>query len=339
MNSAERLQARLRGLPVDRVPNFDIVMAYAVRLVGRPLSAYYLDARVLVEANLRAREHCEIDVLQAISDPYREAADVGLEVEFPEDGLPLRKEPLLKEPEDLVRLSRRPWFPGRRMNDRLEGIRLMRDASRGEIPVMGWVEGALAEANVLRGDSALLLDLYDRPEWVEELLEACVETAVTFVRAQVEAGADIIGLGDAIASQISPQMYQRFALPYEQRIFRAVHEAGALARLHICGDTSRLVPLMAMSGADIVDLDWMVDLEKAAQALSRQGVAACGNFDPVRILLNGTPREVEDSVRANVAVGGSSLISAAGCEVPEGTPDANLRARLIPLTERGAPAS
>lgn len=333
MNASERLRARLRGLPVDRVPNFDIVMAYAARHIGRPLSAFYLDARVLAEANLRTREHLGIDVLQAISDPYREAADLGLEVEFPTDGLPLRRLPLLKQPEDLVCLSRRSSYPGPRMNDRLEGIRLMSEAARGEIPVMGWVEGALAEANVLRGDTALMLDLYDRPEWVEDLLELCVGTAMAFARSQVEAGADVIGLGDAIASQISPSMYQRFALPYEQRIFKAVHEAGALARLHICGDTSRLVPLMATSGADIIDLDWMVDLEGAGKEFARHGVAPCGNFDPVGVLLNGTPQEVEDSVRANLADGGPSLISAAGCEVPEGTPDANLRARRLPLNQ------
>ena len=46
-----------------------------------------------------------------------------------------------------------------------------------------------------------------------------------------------------------------YALPYEQRIFAAVHEAGAVARLHICGDTNRIVPDMVATGADIVDLD------------------------------------------------------------------------------------
>jgi len=76
------------------------------------------------------------------------------------------------------------------------------------------------------------------------------------VRAVIAAGADIIGLGDAICSQIAPVMYRQFALPYEQRIFAAVHERGALARLHICGNTTRLLADMALCGADIIDLDW-----------------------------------------------------------------------------------
>jgi MtaA/CmuA family methyltransferase len=331
MNSTERVTARLRGLPVDRVPNFDIVMAWAARLTGKPLSGYYLDARVLVEANLRARERCSLDILQAISDPYREAVDFGQEVEFPHDSLPLRRAPLLENPEDLARLRRPDPSAGRRMSDRLEAVRLMKERSAGDVPVMGWVEGALAEANVLRGDTALMMDLYDRPEWVEELLERCVEVAIAFARAQVEAGADIIGLGDAIASQVSPAMYEEFALPCEKRIFDAVHAAGALARLHICGDTSRLLRLMARSGADIVDVDWMVNLGDAAAEFSGHATAPCGNFDPVRVLLNGTEAEVVAAVASNLSVGGPMLISAAGCEVPEGTPEANLRARLVPL--------
>ena len=64
----------------------------------------------------------------------------------------------------------------------------LKEKTGGSVPMMGRVEGALAEANDLRGDTALLTDLYDRPEWVRELLEICVETEIAFARAQVEAG-------------------------------------------------------------------------------------------------------------------------------------------------------
>ncbi len=198
---------------------------------------------------------------------------------------------------------------------------------------MGWVEGALAEANVLRGDTALMLDLYDRPDWVRECLELLVEIEIAFARAQIEAGADIIGLGDAIASQISPTMYEEFALPYERRIFEAVHEMGALARLHICGNTSRILEPMGRSGADIVDLDWMVDLRSAARLYGDKGPALCGNFDPVRVMLRGSPEEVSAAVRTCLVQGGPRCISAAGCEIPDGTPHENLHAQSRALLD------
>jgi MtaA/CmuA family methyltransferase len=184
-----------------------------------------------------------------------------------------------------------------------------------------------------------MTDLYDRAEWVEELLERCVEVEIAFAERQVEAGADIIGLGDAIASQISSSMYERFALPYEQRIFAAVHKRGALSRLHICGDTSHIVGLMARTGADIIDLDWMVDMRTAAEAYAPAGPALCGNFDPVQVMLRGTEDEVRSAVKSCLDAGGPRSISAAGCEIPDGTPYGNLRAQAQALRSYSPPVT
>lgn len=338
MNSYQRYQARLNGQPVDRAPNFDIMMQYAAHHIGQPLARYYLDHRILVSANLAIVEDFHLDILQAISDPYREAGDYGLTVEFPEDGLPLSKQPLLVEPEDLLKL--RPVAPadGRRMSDRLEAIRLFREQAGGEVPIMGWVEGAVAEAADLRGVSQIMSDFYDRPQWVTELLEFCVEGAIAFARAQIAAGADIIGLGDAVCSLVSPKMYRQFGLPYEQRVFAAIREMGAVGRLHICGNTNRLLADMANSGAQIVDLDWMVDWGKAATVFAEgDPVAPCGNFDPVSVMLHGEPENVRQAVLNCVATGGQRSFSMAGCEIPDGTPAANLRAHFQALCD--APTS
>jgi MtaA/CmuA family methyltransferase len=328
----ERFRRRLAGQPVDRVPNFDIFMTFAAHHIGAPLSRYYLDHRVLVEANLAVQRDFGIDIVQAISDPYREAHDLGLKVDFPEDGLPVRREGPLEDPSRLAQL--RPIDPaqGRRMSDRLEAIRRLRDEVGGQVPVMGWVEGAFAEAGALRGHTRLLVDVVDRPEWVEDLLERCVEVEIAFAQAQVEAGADLIGLGDAIASQVSRRMYERFALPYERRIFEAVHQKGALARLHICGDTSHLVELMPRTGADVIDIDWMVDVGAAATAFG-PGIALCGNFDPVEVMLRGTPEAAFRATRRCIEQGGPRHISAAGCEIPDKTPPENLRAQARALRE------
>jgi len=141
-------------------------------------------------------------------------------------------------------------------------------------------------------------------------------------------------LGDAIASQVSPRLYRQFALPYEQRIFAAVHEMGALARLHICGNTTRILADMAESGADIIDVDWMVDMGQAAEAFGSRA-AVCGNQDPVAVMLNGTPAEVAAQVRSCVIAGGPRCFSAAGCEIPDETPVENLRSQARVLREWG----
>ena len=330
MNAYERMEHRLRGEPVDRPPNFDIFMTFAARRTGRPLKEYYVDHRVLVEANLRVIEDFDIDIAQAISDPYRECHDFGAEIDFPDDDMPLNWVPLLAELDDIKTLQRPDPYTGKRMSDRLEAIRLFREQVGGAIPIMGWVEGALAEAADLRNVNNVMLDLIEHPQWVEELLEICTEVEIAFARAQVEAGADIIGLGDAVASLVSPKMYRRFALPYEQRIFAAVHEMGALCRLHICGNTNKIVDAMVESGADIIDLDHMVDMAAAAAKYGDR-VSFCGNFDPVSVMLQGTPDEVFAAAQHCMAIGGPRSFSAGGCEIPMYTPVENLHAQARAL--------
>jgi len=332
MNSFERFHKRLQGMPVDRPPNFDIFMTYAAHFINQPLSVYYQDYRVLCDANFAVLEAYDLDIVQAISDPYREAADLGLPVQFPEDAMPVSTEPLLKEHADFNKLRLIKPENGRRMHDRLQAIQFFRERAGGSVPVMGWVEGALAEAADLRGVSQLMMDLFEHPDWVTDLLEFCVDIEIEFAKAQIRAGADIIGLGDAVASQISPEMYEQYALPYEKRIFKAVHEMGAVARLHICGDTSLILQQMAKSGADIIDLDWMVDFAGAAE-LYADGPALCGNFDPVDVMLNGTPERVKKAVIHCAQAGGPKSFSGAGCEIPDKTPHENLLAQTQALKE------
>ena len=338
MNSFERFRRQMAGERVDRSANFDIFMAFAARLIHQPLYKYYTDFRVLCEANYAVVEAFDVDLVQAISDPYRETHDFGATIEFPADGLPVCPTPLLRHETALAKLVVPDPRSGERMSDRLRAVERFRQDVGGERPIMGWVEGALAEAADLRGVQKLLMDLIQRPAWVRELLERCTEVAIEFAVAQVDAGADIIGLGDAIASQVSPRMYKEFALPYERRIFDAVRNAGAIPRLHICGDITHLLPFVSEAGPRIVDLDWMVDIPKAVAALPPE-IDVCGNVDPVAVMLNGTPDDVYEAVARCLQQGTGRLIAGAGCEIPDGTPAENLYAQSRAIDDYGDPAT
>ena len=85
---------------------------------------------------------------------------------------------------------------------------------------------------------------------------------------------------------------------------------------------------MGRSGAEIIDFDWMVDLRQASAAID---AIPCGNLDPVAVFYQGTPEQVGQGVRRNAAETGGRWISAAGCEIPDGTPQANLRAQAQAL--------
>lgn len=109
-----------------------------------------------------------------------------------------------------------------------------------------------------------------------------------------------------------------------------MHEIGAFSRLHICGDTTHILADMVDSGADIIDIDWMVDIRQAADIFADR-VGLCGNFDPVAVMLQGGPEEVRKAVLDCQMNGGPRYFSAAGCEIPHNIPLENLHAQAETL--------
>ena len=325
MNSYERLMARLAGRPVDRVPNNCIIMGFGARYIGATYKEFVTDYRVLTEAGIRCRENFDLDILSAISDPMREAEGFGAEVVFPEDAVPYAAEPFIKSLSDLTKLTVKDPASSARMNDRLEAVRRYAEYAQKECAVQGWVEGGFAEACDLRDLNNMMMDIFDEPDAVAELLDICTRQAEAFAVAQVKVGADIVGIGDAAASLIGPAMYEEFAFPYEKRIVNAIHQAGGKAKLHICGDINKLLEMALETGADMIDCDWMVDFREANRIFGDR-CSACGNFDPVGVLLQGTPESVEKAVEECLAAASPRGVIAAGCEVPVLTPPGNLTA-------------
>jgi len=325
MTPKERIYAILKGQPCDRPAVTPIFMAWAANFIGRTYRDYYLDGDVLAESQLAVMRAFNLDQTSAISDPWREASAYGMEFDWPPEGVGKPKEHLIRTPADVARVKAFDIENADRPKQRVASVAKMAQAVGRTHSVLGWVEGPIAEYADLRGVESTMMDLIDAPEMYLETAEIIVDNAIRFARAQIEAGADMVGVGDAVASLINPQMYQDFVLPLEKRLFDGVHEAGATVKLHICGDISRNIPHIARTGADIIDLDWMVSIEAAREAVGPD-VTLCGNFDPSAVLLQGTPEDVAAAARACLTAGGPRFILQPGCEVPPGTPEANIRA-------------
>ncbi|HTQ56162.1 MAG TPA: uroporphyrinogen decarboxylase family protein [Bryobacteraceae bacterium] len=327
MTGKQRVLAALAGQPVDRLPLMPITMMFAADTAGVSYRAYASHGEVLAQAQLVTAERYGFDYVSAISDPAREASDLGATVEWFDSQPPAIVEgrALLADKAALSRLRLPdPAAPGR-MRDRVDAVRLLA-ASAGETRIVeGWVEGPCAMAADLRGVNTLMLDFYDDPEFVERLVAFVLAMEIRFAQAQIQAGATLIGVGDAAASLIGPKFYERFVLAGECALVRAIHQAGALARLHICGNTRRILRGMGQTGADIVDLDFLSPLEEGRAAMGEAQILL-GNIDPVRVLRDGTPESVTAAIAECHRQAGRRYIVGAGCEVPRGTPPGNLMA-------------
>lgn len=325
MTSKERIYAILSGGSYDRPAVTPIFMSWAANFIGHSYRDYYLDADVLVQAQLAVVRAFNIDQISAISDPWREASAYGMEFEYPEDGVGKPKEVLIKTRQDITKVKPLDIENAQRTKQRIESVRKMAAKVGQTHSVLGWVEGPLAEYVDLRGIENAMLDLADKPEMFLKAGEIVTQNEIAFAIAQVKAGADMIGIGDAAASLISPQMYKELVLPLEQRQIAAIHGAGAAVKLHICGNIINNISYMAQSGADIIDVDWMVPLGKARELVGAE-VTLCGNFDPAGVLLQGSPQDVANAARYCIKSAGERFILMPGCEVPPGTAEQNIRA-------------
>jgi MtaA/CmuA family methyltransferase len=325
----ERVLTLLSGGQPDRLPFMPITMMRAAQHIGVKYREYVTDHRVLAEAQVRVAEAFDIDHVSVISDPAREVSDLGGAVEWFEDQPPavVEQRALLADKNRLATLRLPDSSGAPRMRDRVEGVRLLRQRVGDQRIVEGWVEGPAAMAADLRGVNRLMLDFFDDPDFVRELFAFCVKMELETARAQVEAGADIVGVGDAVASLVGPRIYFDFVLPDEIRLIQAIRRLGARVRLHICGKTRKLYRGMVQTGAEIVDLDFLAPIAEARAEMGPDQVLL-GNVDPVRVMRDGTPAEVRAAFAECRRQAGPRYIVGAGCEVPAGTPDVNFHAAL-----------
>jgi MtaA/CmuA family methyltransferase len=327
MDSRQRILATLDGLAVDHLPNMAITMMFAADQVHVPYLDYATDYHLLAEGQLRTSEVFGIDHVSVISDPAVEAADCGATAIFYPDQPPAIDESnaLLLDKSNLAHLKIPSPSTGRRMSNRIQGVALLKERVAGHKLIEGWVEGPCAESSDLRGINNLMLDFIDDPPFVADLFEFVITLALAFAQEQIKAGADIIGIGDAAASLVGPRIYEESVWPHEKRLVDGIHSMGARVRLHICGNTRRILAGMGRLGCDLVDLDYLSPITEGRSQMGEHQVLL-GNIDPVRTLRDGTPASVYQSIAACHQQAGTHYIVGAGCEVPRDTPPANLAA-------------
>ncbi len=327
MNSRERILNLIAGKPVDRPPAMPITMMWAADLVGAKYHDYATRAEIQVAGQIAAAKQFGFDHVSVISDPCCEAADLGAAIFYPPDGPPaiIEEKALLADPATLSSLRvPDPHRAGSRMANRIEAVRLLRQQMGDTHLIEGWVEGPCAESADLRGINTLMMDYYDDAEFIHALAEFTVKNALKFAVAQIEAGADIIGLGDAAASLINRELYDAFVLPHEKQLVDGIHAAGGRVRLHICGRALHLADAIATLGCEIVDMDTLVDLRAARTAMSNRQVLL-GNVHTVNVVKNGTVADMRRELAKCRDDAGAAWIAGAGCEVPRQSPAENVR--------------
>jgi len=326
MTKTEQFHQLLKkGANTNKVLFRPILMQFAAEYIGKNYGQFASDYNVLVESNLRCMDDFDLDMLGLISDPYRETSAFGAKIKYVPNGVPRCLDLIVNSIDDVINLKIHDVYKAERTLDRIKAGEVLSKKTQGNIPVIGWIEGPLAEACDLTGIENMLMQLMIDPDFVNRLMDKCMQTAKDFAKAQIEAGCEIIGMGDAVCSQIDVDSYNTYVRDRHKELISYIQDLGGKIKLHICGDTNHLLPSYKDFNLDILDLDWQVDIDQARSVLG-DNVIFAGNINPV-IIQNKSRDEVfglcKDLVEKHK---NERFILSAGCEITPLTAPENLKA-------------
>jgi len=195
------------------------------------------------------------------------------------------------------------------------------------IGASGW--GPFSLAAQVFGVEKMMYGMFRDKAGVHAVLEFATEFSFRYYEPAIKAGARILSIGEPTSSGdlISHRHFEEFALPYQKKFMQRVKQAGALNLLHICGDITDRLDLIPDSGADVISVDYKVDLARVKAVVDTR-LAIAGNVNPTAVLESGSPEDVAAVSRDCIEKAGQdgNFILMPGCDIPPGVPPENIRA-------------
>ena len=306
---SDRFLRACRHEPVDATP------IWFMRQAGRSFASYRkLRERYGILELAKTPELCAEVTLMPVRELGVDAAVLFADIMLPLEpmGVGLRIEPEvgpiidrpIRSSADVEAL--RPFDPAG-VSFTLDGIRLVRGELDGSAGVIGF-SGApftlacyLIEGRPSRDFATAKAFMYREPAAWHELMERLSVMVTAYLRAQVEAGADVVQVFDSWVGGLGPADYAAFVQPHVKRIFDALVD---VPTIHFGTGTSAILELMAGAGGDVIGVDHRVSLADAWRRVGDdRGIQ--GNLDAARLVAGWEPTEA--GARAVLAEAGGRV--------------------------------
>lgn len=278
-----------RGEAVSRVP------VWIMRQAGRYLPEYreirakhgFLEVcktpELAAEVSLQPFRRLSVDAVIVFSDILIPAEAMGLPLELGDAGPNLQSPVRSKAEVERLRI----FDPETKTGFLPEAIRRIVKSVGPEVPVLGFAGAPwtlacyMVEGQTRDGFATAKGFLYQEPKTFRELLHRIAHATVPYLKAQIAAGAAAVQLFDTWCGELNLRDYQEFALPAVQEIISEI--SGSVPVIYYTKASKHLLPAAARSGANVLSVDWRVDLGEVRGALGPK-IALQGNVDPAVLL-------------------------------------------------------
>jgi uroporphyrinogen decarboxylase len=291
MTDSSRFLRACRRQPVDATPIWLMRQAGRYMIEYRTLREKYTILEIIktpelaVEVTMQPINAFDLDAAIIFADILPPLEGMGLNLEFVKGEGPLIHNPVRTRAD--VDALRTPapeealWFT-------LDAIRLARKEldPRG-IPLIGFsgapftvasyaIEGG-SSRNYVHAKGMMMGD----PETWHKMMDKLATVVGEYLRAQAQAGAQVLQVFDSWIGALSPDDYRQHVLPYSRRAIEIASEAG-VPIIHFGTETAGILELIKETGGDVIGVDWRIDLDTAWQRLG-DDVAIQGNLDPISL--------------------------------------------------------
>lgn len=327
------IEAALRFEDYDRVPVNNFALVTAARSAGIKVKDARYDPKVSAKVSVDYSLKTLSDFVKPVVDSQMVFADMGMKVDFPDDDYGAVKSTLVSSEDNLDDLA---FFDSKRASECPHFTKCIIDSLKEtskilpeDLAVCGLSWGPISTAGYLMGTENLIFSMMMGDGLAEKTIERCAGFVSDQQLAMADAGATVMWVADPTSSGdlLSPDMYPVPVKALKEVTGTYKKNCEGFSFIHICGDTSRLIPLVAETGADCMSFDHAVDPAKAYEAAAGK-IALMGNIDPIEYIMQGDPDGIRAECRSIIdrCGAGRGFILAPGCETPISSPDANVRA-------------
>ena len=307
MYQNDRLLRACRRQPVDTTP------VWIMRQAGRYLPEYRAvrgkttflglckTPELAAEVTVQPVDLIGVDAAILFSDILVPVEAMGMELQFLEHEGPKLPQPV-RTADDVRKLA--VFDPADRTPFTLDAIRATVKALGGRVPLLGFagapftLAAYMVEGQTSRSWLGVRRMMAQEPALARELFEKVTEMITRYLLAQIEAGCAAVQLFDSWGGELGPRDFEEWSLPYLTRIVQAVK--GKAPVILFGTGMSTLLSRMKRTGADVIGLDWRIELDVARDLLGPD-VAVQGNLDPTALFLpfEEITDRVEDVIRRN----------------------------------------
>lgn len=324
LTGKETLLSALRNEATHRPAWVPFVGVHGGKLIGVDAATYYQSAERIVEGQRRAWELYQPDGLPVMFDLQLEAEVLGCKLQWAKEVPPS----VLSHPLADSVLEDLPPFDTTQGRFPIlgEATRRLRAEIGGETALYGLLTGPFTLLSHLRG-SDIFMDMLMDPELVHKHMTFCTQVAKATADFLIANGSDVIAVVDPMTSQVSPAHFEEFVTGSLNEIFAHIRRRDAFSSLFVCGDATRNLEVMCRTSCDNVSIDENIPLNLLRNLAGQYGKSFGGNMRLTTVLLLGKEADAMlDAIRCIDRGGRKGFVLAPGCDLPYGTPEANLQA-------------